>query len=116
MVAEPTGLSRTPLGRKNSPYSTLIGIVPIEVRRQVAINPNIGSTVTPSASGPSQLTKESCPDGGLLLDYVSNIEGVRIQMCGIRVDGKFIKHGPEIKFNNEGQPASRTIYNNGLKL
>lgn len=115
IVAEPTGLSRTPLGRKNSPYSTLVGIEPIVV----SINESMsnGSSASQDLGADIKiLTQKDCPDGGLLLDYISAIEGGRVQMCGIRIDGKMIKHGPEIKFNSSGVPVSKNIYNKGNKI
>lgn len=55
VVAEPTGLSRTPFGRKNSPYSRLIAIIPL-------IGPESSvSEATPSTGGLSPLVQEDCP-------------------------------------------------------
>ena len=111
VVAEPTGLSRTPLGRKNSPYSRLIGIVPIS--SSVSSEPSTGTSAPTLAK---ELTNKDCPDGGLLLDYFSKLENARIQMCGIRVNGQFVKHGPEVRYNDQGQVISKSIFKNGTKL
>lgn len=121
VVAEPTGLSRTPLGRKNSPYKRILAIDPI----------NIASAPIPSSSPSTNqnsiesfqpmnklkiLSKEDCPDNGLLIDYESVSLGVRIQMCQIKLNGEYLKHGPEIIFSKSGQPESLKNYNKGIEL
>jgi hypothetical protein len=113
IVAEPTGLSRTPLGRKNSPYSTLIGIEPI------SISETYESSSAPTLSAGEEvreLTEKDCPDNGLLIDYVSAVEGGRVQVCQIKVDGNYLKHGPEVKYNAQGQAVSSSVYDKGVKI
>jgi hypothetical protein len=121
IVAEPTGLARTPFGRKNSPYKKVLGIEPI--RLQVASIPStsIGSISTSDTQDIKPialkvLENADCPDGALLIDYVSPSSNRRIQMCQIKVNGQYIKHGPEVMFSSSGSPESIKVYKNGAEL
>lgn len=130
VVAEPTGLGRTPLGRKNSPYSKLLAIEPIYISvptKQYNDPSNDTSsdsfaTNTESTTSPSWdtelkiLSNDDCKDGALLIDYVSPSQNIRIQMCQLKVNGEFIKHGPEVLFDTTGNPATLNIYNRGEKI
>ncbi|MCP4914446.1 MAG: hypothetical protein GY909_15130 [Oligoflexia bacterium] len=107
VVAEPTGLGRTPLGRKNSPYSKVLAIEPITLD-SIPSSKNNGLIKVLSAS--------DCKNGALLIDYVSPVKNVRVQMCQKKVDGKFIKHGPEIIFDVSGNPAILNTYKDGEKI
>lgn len=106
VVAEPTGLSRTPFGRKNSPYSRVIAIIPLEGGTPV------NETQT---GGPSALTQSDCPDEGLLVEYESGIEKGKVQLCMLKVGEDFIKHGPLLKYDASGIPKGREFYLRGVK-
>ncbi len=112
IVAEPTGLSRTPFGRKNSPYTRLIGVEPIVVEPPIATSYN--EEVAPIGLAP--LVESDCPDNGLLIDIFSDYENARIQQCVIKVNGEYVKHGPLLKYGTDGKPLSKTIYNKGVAL
>lgn len=110
VVAEPTGLSRTPFGRKNSPYTNLLAIIPLEgpespVMETVAIQ-----------GGVTGLTESDCPDGGLLVEFFSNIEKAKMQACMIKIGNEFVKHGPLLKYDSAGQPKQKENYNRGVKI
>lgn len=107
VVAEPTGLSRTPLGRKNSPYTRLLAIIPLES----PAGPIVESA--PVAGGLRALVEADCPDEGLLVEYVSNTEKAKIQVCMIKVGDNFIKHGPLLKYDSSGQPKEKIIFVRG---
>lgn len=111
VVAEPTGLSRTPFGRKNSPYSRLIGIIPLKSPERIAF-----STSTQSESGLQALVESDCPDEGLLVEYFSSSENGKIQQCVIKVNNEYVKHGPLLKYDAAGQPIAKEIYNRGAKI
>lgn len=113
VVAEPTGLSRTPLGRKNSPYSRLLAIIPLE-RPAMLESPVVESV--PTESGLRALVETDCPDEGLLVEYFSNSEKAKVQVCMIKVDDNFIKHGPLLKYDPSGQPIEKEIYVRGSKI
>lgn len=110
VVAEPTGLSRTPFGKKNSPYTRLIAIIPLEGTASPA------SENVPTQNGLNPLTQEDCPDEGLLVEYDSDIDKGKIQLCMIKVGEDFIKHGPLLKYDASGSPRTRENYNRGTKL
>lgn len=119
VVAEPTGLARTPLGRRNSPYPRILGIEPFlfASRTSNTFNTNSISTSAPKVINSLKvLTSEDCSDGALLIDYVSPTLNKRIQMCQIKKDGSYIKHGPEVIFSENGQPESLKNYENGTEL
>lgn len=121
VVAEPTGLSRTPLGRKNSPYKRILAIDPISIEADGTSSSSSSITQVSNESYQPMnqlkvLTKEDCPDNGLLIDYESVSLGVRIQMCQIKSNGEYLKHGPEIIFSKSGQPEILKNYNNGIEL
>lgn len=113
VVAEPTGLSRTPLGRKNSPYTSLIGVEPIIVTVRES-SPTASEAV--ESKSINELKESDCPDNGLLIDFVSSYEKVRIQQCVIKINDEYVKHGPLVKFNNDGKAIAKEIYNKGSLL
>ncbi len=109
VVAEPTGLSRTPFGRRNSPYSTLKALIPLT-------GPDI--TVEASVSnenGLNALVESDCPDEGLLVEMFSKIDNGKVQVCMLKVGDGFVKHGPLLKYDSSGRPKEREVYNRGLK-
>lgn len=109
VVAEPTGLSRTPFGRKNSPYSRVIAIIPLEGGVPLAE----GST---GASGMAPLTQADCPDEGLLVEYESGLEKGKVQLCMIKIGEDFVKHGPALIYDSSGRPKEKENYNRGEKI
>lgn len=110
VVAEPTGLGRTPFGRKNSPYSKLLAIIPLE-------GPESSLPEVASAQNGVEALKESdCPDEGLLVEYFSKIENAKIQACMLKVGEEFVKHGPLLKYDASGQPRLKEMYHRGLKI
>ncbi len=112
VVAEPTGLGRTPFGRKNSPYSKLLAIIPL-------IGPAISDvpgTAAVSSGGLQALTEADCPDEGLLVEFFSNVEKAKVQACMLKVGTEFIKHGPLLKYDPSGAPKEKERYNRGVKI
>lgn len=107
VVAEPTGLSRTPLGRKNSPYSRLLALIPLGGIDSPAVD------VAPVSSGLQPLTEADCPDEGLLVEYVSPLEKAKIQVCRIQVGNDFVNHGPLLKYDPSGIPKKKENYFKG---
>lgn len=122
VVAEPTGLARTPLGRRNSPYDRILGIEPFSFSSATTtatntIHQNNRGFKAPPKSVPLKiLSSEDCPEDALLIDYVSPSSQRRVQMCQIKRDGQYIKHGPEVIFGQNGQPESIKNYQNGVEL
>lgn len=110
VVAEPTGLGRTPFGRKNSPYSKLLAIIPL-----VGPESNIKEIAT-AQNGLEALKESDCPDEGLLVEYFSKIENAKIQACMLKTGEEFVKHGPLLKYNSSGQPSQREMYHRGVKF
>lgn len=51
-----------------------------------------------------------CPSGTLLIDFTPSLTRQRVQMCQKKVDGKFLKHGPEIIYNQDGSLRSKSYY------
>lgn len=103
VVAEPTGLSRTPFGRRNSPYSRLLAIIPL---------------TGPENSAPAQrssvaLTESDCPDEGLLVEYFPAPEKNKVQVCMLKIGNDFIKHGPLLKYDASGQIREKEFYHRG---
>lgn len=110
VVAEPTGLSRTPLGRKNSPYSRLLAVIPLE-------SPEVPMVESASTeSGLRALVESDCPDEGLLVEYVSKTENAKIQVCMIKIGDNFIKHGPLLKYDPSGRPTEKETYSRGSQI
>lgn len=110
VVAEPTGLGRTPFGRKNSPYASLLAIIPLEGLEGPAMSS------APTQSGIQGLSETDCPDGGLLVEIFSNIEKAKVQTCMIKIGNEFVKHGPLLKYDSSGQPKQKENYNRGVKI
>lgn len=110
IVAEPTGPGRTPFGRKNSPYSRLIAIIPLAG----PANSYLGTTST--SSGLNPLVESDCPEGGLLVELFSNVEKAKMQVCMIKEGENYIKHGPLLKYDSSGQPKEKENYNHGKKI
>jgi hypothetical protein len=117
VVAEPTGLGKTPLGRKNSPYKKILAIEPIRfIFPTIASNPSSQPSASPDSYQLRVLTADDCKGGAILIDYISAVENSRVQMCQIKIDGVYIKHGIEVLFNSTGRPKSMSVYNKGTKL
>ncbi len=110
VAAEPTGLSRTPFGRRNSPYSNLLAIIPLTGPDR----PVVESFAT--ETGFKALVESDCPDQGLLVEYVSEIEKGKVQVCMLKSGADFIKHGPLLKYDSTGRPKEKENYNRGLKI
>lgn len=111
VVAEPTGLSRTPFGRKNSPYSKALAIIPLK-GAGIPMAENSGI----SANGLNPLVDSDCPDGALLVEYFSDLEKGKIQVCMLSEGESFIQHGPLLKYDSSGRPKAKEIYNRGKKI
>lgn len=110
IVAEPTGPGRTPFGRKNSPYSRLIAVIPL-----IGLaTPMVEAAAT--SSGIRPLVETDCPDGGLLVEHFSAVEKAKIQVCMLNEGGNFMKHGPLLKYDASGQPKEKEQYNRGKKI
>ena len=110
VVAEPTGLSRTPFGRKNSPYSKLLALIPL-------VAPEISTTESaPINNGLQALSESDCPDEGVLVEHFSKIENAKVQACMLKIGDEFTKHGPLLKYDASGQPKERETYNRGVKI
>lgn len=108
VVAEPTGLGRTPFGRRNSPYATLIAIIPL-TGPEVSVNATV-----PTESGLKALVQSDCPDEGLLVEIFSKIENGKIQVCMIKIGDEFKMHGPLLKYDASGIPKAKEIYHQGV--
>lgn len=112
VVAEPTGLSRTPFGRRNSPYATLLAIIPLTGTEVRVDSP----ASLPPANGMRALVESDCPDDGLLVEFFSNVEKAKIQACMLKVGSDFVKHGPLLKYDPDGQPKEKENYLRGVKI
>ncbi len=110
VAAEPTGLSRTPFGRRNSPYSDVLAIIPL-TGPEATIVENV-----PTNNGLKALTQSDCPEEGLLVEYYSNLDKGKVQVCMLKVGSDFIKNGPLLKYDASGQPKVKETYNRGMKL
>lgn len=110
VVAEPTGLSRTPFGRRNSPYAKLLAIIPLMGPESPAV---IETTSTPS--GLVVLTEADCPDEGLLIEYLTVTEQTKVQACMLKIGDDFKNHGPLLKYDASGLPRQRESYYRGVK-
>ncbi|MBT3585138.1 MAG: hypothetical protein HN509_09530 [Halobacteriovoraceae bacterium] len=112
VVAEPTGLARTPLGQKNSPYSKLLGVEPIypNIIESETSKRQVSPTATSSSA---RLTDGDCPDGGLLLDYQSKLEGGHVLSCRIKIGADYVKHGPTQVLDASGTQISKKIFIKG---
>ena len=134
VVAEPTGLGRTPLGRKNSPYTTILAVDPLpaiaslkEKRREENSNfvdfsrPKEGvitsaPPVTATNEALRALTRADCSPRGVLTDTVSPYSKIRVQSCYISQGKEILKDGPEVEFDREGRPSVRRVYRRGQLL
>ena len=106
--AEPTGLSRTPFGRRNSPYSKLLAIIPLTASgSEIQVSEN--------QSGLQAISESDCPDEGFLLDYVSPSDKTRVQGCFIKIGEDLVKHGPLLKYDASGNPKEKEVFNRGVK-
>ncbi len=110
VVAEPTGLGRTPFGRRNSPYAKLLALIPLVVPEGPAME------TIPTQSGLQALIESDCPDDGLLVEHFSKIENGKVQACMLQVGNDFIKHGPLLKYDAAGLPRQKEKYNRGVKI
>lgn len=112
VYAEPVGLSRTPLGVTNSPYSISIEVIPLSL-----FEPSEGS-LEESAISENIGAKEGaeCPDNGLSVEYSHPFNNELIKSCQKKVDGKYVKHGPTRYFSPEGSLLREENYGNGEKL
>ncbi|MCR9206066.1 MAG: hypothetical protein NXH75_15895 [Halobacteriovoraceae bacterium] len=109
VYAEPVGLSRTPLGVTNSPYSLSVEVIPLnlfEPPKDLAI----GSSPSPVKE------KEGCPDNGLSVEYKHPFNNEMIKSCQKKVAGKYVKHGPTRYFSMEGKLLRVERFGNGEKL
>lgn len=51
-----------------------------------------------------------CPPETLLIEYTPSVTKEKVKMCQKKVDGKFVKHGPEIIYNADGSIQSQKEY------
>lgn len=51
-----------------------------------------------------------CPPETLLIEYTPSTTNEKVKMCQKKVDGKFLKHGPEMIFNSDGSIKSKNYY------
>ncbi|MES2526692.1 MAG: hypothetical protein V4598_06375 [Bdellovibrionota bacterium] len=110
VVAEPTGLSRTPFGKRNSPYSTLIALIPLSGPESAP-----GAISPAASSGLQPLTQADCPEGGLLVEIFSKIENAKMQVCMMKVGESYIKNGPLLKYDSAGRPKEKEFYIQDVK-
>lgn len=115
IYAEPVGLSRSPLGKTNSPYSHAINVHPLTFSRPMAL---VQAPSGASHSNNTQLAKsvEGCPENGLSVEYDHPFNGEHIKTCQIKVAGKYIKHGPTRYFSKDGQLLREEMYDRGQKI
>jgi hypothetical protein len=57
----------------------------------------------------------ACPKDALLIDFVLSDSNERIQVCQKKVDGQFLKHGPETIYNSDGTLKSKKYYQLGIE-
>lgn len=57
-----------------------------------------------------------CPPEATLLDYVSTVTNGRVQVCQKQVEGKYLKHGPEVFYNADGTVKSKKYYQLGEEV
>lgn len=107
IYAEPVGLARTPMGMTNSPYSNSISVIPLNLFPP--IEPK--STAKPEASFGTP-----CPDNGLSVEYDHPFNGEKIKSCQIKVNGKYLKHGPTKYFSTSGEFLREENYGQGELL
>lgn len=55
-----------------------------------------------------------CPPDTTLVDFTPSSTQERMQVCQKRVDGTFVKHGPEIIYNKDGTAKSKSYYQMGV--
>ena len=122
VIAEPTGLARTPLGRRNSPYSEFLAVKPLHPGAVAARDASLVFTPPPKlvagpvpASGLHALTGADCPRGGVLTDTHPPGQ-LRVQSCYINHQGQIVKEGPELRFDQDGKPAERRDYSLGKRV
>lgn len=51
-----------------------------------------------------------CPPDTMLIDFVLSYSQERMQVCQKKVNGKFVKHGPEIIYNKDGSVKEKRHY------
>lgn len=57
----------------------------------------------------------TCPDGTALVDYTSQFSGLRQVYCSKQTDRGFVKHGPELVYDNNGKIKEKNNYQLGVK-
>jgi hypothetical protein len=118
VYAEPVGLARTPYGKTNSPYSKSIKVIPLSLSMpegQLSVEqPTIVATTTTSGSG--NLSDEECPDNALKIEYKRPFGNEFVQSCQLKVDGKYVKHGPTLFTDASGNIKKKEVWKMGEKL
>lgn len=112
VYAEPVGLSRTPLGVTNSPYSNSISVIPLNL-----FEPKVLGPVAPNDLIKNPLSeKDACPDNGLSVEYELPFSNEITKSCQVKVDGVYLKHGPTKFFSKDGKLLREELYDKGERI
>lgn len=98
IYAEPVGSIRSPFGKTNSPYTRSIKVHPIKVFYEGESENKKESAVAIADT----ITESDCPDGGILISFISPVTGGKNLMCRLKKDGNYVSHGPTILYNKDG--------------
>ena len=55
-----------------------------------------------------------CPEGTLKIDFTPPSTGMRTVFCNKKIGSKYVKHGPEFKYNKSGNLIEQNFYNHGV--
>lgn len=117
IYAEPVGLARSPLGKTNSPYSNAIDVRPLVLTAPPpTLEQRSGGTSIPVPSEKKGSFATTCPDNGLSIEYDHPFSGEKIKSCQLKVNGKYVKHGPTRYFSPKGDLLRDEMFDRGEKI
>ncbi|TNE97646.1 MAG: hypothetical protein EP326_11110 [Deltaproteobacteria bacterium] len=114
VYAEPVGLARTPYGKTNSPYSNSIRVIPLILDQPQGLIHQAPSVEPPSHSATND--DEGCPDNALQIEYKKPFGNEFVKSCQLKVEGKYLKHGPTLHTDSSGIIKKKEIWKMGVKL
>lgn len=112
IYVEPVGAKRTSFGQTNSPYSTSINVVPLQLRFYQSSKAEAIESKSPSIKEKAF----KCPDNALEIKYVTPFDKKTIKSCQLKVDGVFKKHGPTQVYDKNGILLEESLYKLGDKI
>jgi len=115
VYAEPVGLARTPYGKTNSPYSNSIRVIPISLPAPGGFSPTQNTTSTAPVAD-SNVDTESCPDNALQIEYKRPFGNQFVKSCQLKVNGKYLKHGPTLYTDASGNVKKKEVWKMGEQL